>query len=483
MEETKKLLGSVIISLKIVEEVQRDIKDIAGFKKKIEEYLKQNITELLDVILYGAISLNASDIHIEPEEKDARLRIRLDGILQDVVFFDHETHRHLLSRLKLTSKLKLNITDKPQDGRFTIGLPPTNFRDDKPDKTKSNAELNPKLVGGELIEVRTSSLPAEYGESIVMRILNPKSLVLLDKLGLRDDLLKVFQKEIERPNGMIIVTGPTGSGKTTTLYAFLKKIQNPEIKIITIEDPIEYHLKGVSQTQVAPEKGYNFADGLKSIVRQDPDVILVGEIRDEETAKIALQAALTGHLVLSTLHTNDAAGTIPRLVDLGAEASSIAPAIKMAIAQRLVRKICKKCSVFEKPSATELSEIKKGLKHLSRLPEGNRGSSTASPSGPKIKIPDLDKIKIAKIKEGGCQACNFTGYKGRQGLFEAFLVDSEMEKFILTNPPVSSIRELAIKKGMVTMYQSGLIDIALGITTFDEIQRVVEEEENEVGSE
>ncbi len=436
-EETKRILGSVTISTKIVEEGKNNIKDIAGFKKKIEEYLSQSITELLDVALFGAILLNASDIHIEPEEKNARLRVRLDGILQDVVFFDHKTYHHLLSRLKLLSKLKLNITDKPQDGRFTIGL----------------EDL--------LIEIRTSSLPAEYGESIVMRILNPKSLISLDDLGLRPDLLKIFQKEIAKPNGMIIVTGPTGSGKTTTLYAFLKKIQNSEIKIITIEDPIEYHLGGVSQTQVAPEKGYTFAEGLRSIVRQDPDVILVGEIRDLQTAKIALQAALTGHLVLSTLHTNDAAGTIPRLVDLGTDASSIAPALKMAVAQRLVRKVCKKCSIPAKPTTAELAEIKKGLKTLPK----------------DIKLPDLNKVHLMKPSKDGCQACNFTGYRGRQGLFEAFLIDSDMEKFILTNPPVSSIREKAIKKGMVTMYQSGLIDVANGITTMEEVQRVVEEEE------
>jgi len=437
MEESKRLLGAVSISQKIIDDVKKDVKDIGGFKKKIEDYLTGNVTELLDVILYGAITLDTSDIHIEPQEREARLRIRLDGILQDVVFFDQNAYHHLISRLKLLSKLKLNITDKPQDGRFTIGI------DDL------------------LIEVRTSSLPAEYGESIVMRILNPKSLINLEDLGLREDLYKTFQKEIEKPNGMIIVTGPTGSGKTTTLYAFLKKIQNPEIKIITIEDPIEYHLNGVSQTQVAPEKGYDFSDGLRSIVRQDPDVILVGEIRDLETAKIALQAALTGHLVLSTLHTNDAAGTIPRLIDLGTDPSSIASGLKMAVAQRLIRKVCKECSTLEKPSAKELSEIKKGLKSLPKT----------------VTIPDFEKIMITHPKEGGCAVCNFTGYKGRQGLFEAFLVDSEIEKFILTNPPVSAIRDLAIKKGMITMYQSGLIDVALGKTTLEEVLRVVEEDE------
>ena len=443
MEEVKKILGSVTISPKIIEEVEAEIKDIGGFKKKIEAYLVENVTELMDVILYGAITLDASDVHIEPQEDEARLRIRLDGILQDVVFFDHDSYHHILSRLKLLSKLKLNITDKPQDGRFTI-------------------EVNDLLI-----EVRTSSLPAEYGESIVMRILNPKSLISLDDLGLREDLYKTFQKEIEKPNGMIIVTGPTGSGKTTTLYAFLKKIQNPEIKIITIEDPIEYHLKGVSQTQVAPEKGYDFSDGLRSIVRQDPDVILVGEIRDLETSKIALQAALTGHLVLSTLHTNDAAGTIPRLVDLGVDVSSIASGLKMAVAQRLVRKVCKKCSTLVKTSSDELTNIKKGLKGLASS----------------VKLPDLDEVKVAKPKEGGCPVCNFTGYKGRQGLFEAFLVDSELEKFILTNPPVSEIRNLAIKKGMITMYQSGLIDVVLGKTTIEEIMRVVEADEEKPAEE
>ncbi len=437
MEDAKRLLGSITISPKIIEEVKAEVKDIIGYKTKIQEYLAGNVTELLDAILFGAINLNTSDVHIEPQEDEARLRIRLDGILQDVVFFDHNTYHHLLSRLKLLSKLKLNITDKPQDGRFSIE------------------------VEDLLIEIRNSSLPSEYGESIVMRILNPKSLISLDDLGLREDLYETFKKEIEKPNGMIIVTGPTGSGKTTTLYGFLKKIQNPEIKIITIEDPIEYHLKGVSQTQVAPDKGYDFSDGLRSIVRQDPDVILVGEIRDLETAKIALQAALTGHLVLSTLHTNDAAGTIPRLVDLGVEPSSIASGLKMAVAQRLLRKVCKECSTLAEPTKIESAELKKGLKNLPI----------------KIKLPDLDKVKVARIKEGGCPACNFTGYRGRQGLFEAFLVDSEMERFILTNPPVSLIRELAIKKGMVTMYQSGLIDIALGKTTFEEVARVVEADE------
>ncbi len=443
MEELKKkLLGSVTITPEIIEDIKKNVENIVDFRKKIKEYTDQNTTKLLDIILFGAIILEASDIHIEPQSEQIRLRIRIDGILQDATFFEQNIYHNILPRLKLLSKLKLNITNKPQDGRFTI------------------------VVEDSLIEVRTSSLPAEYGEAIVMRILNPKNLSL-DALGLRKDLYKIFQKEIKIPNGMIIVTGPTGSGKTTTLYAFLMKIQNSEIKIVTIEDPIEYHLKGISQTQVAPEKGYDFSEGLKSIIRQNPDVILIGEIRDLETAKIALQASLTGHLVLSTLHTNDSAGTIPRLVDLGIDTTSIAPAIKMVVGQRLVRKVCKKCSTLIKPSANELLEIKNGLKDIF-----THSSFLEETDFPK----NLNEIKIAKAEKKGCKACNYTGYKGREGLYEIFLVDDEMERVILKNPPVSSIKELAIKKGMITIYQSGLIEVVLGNTILEEVKRVVEQD-------
>lgn len=428
MPETfsQKLLGAVTISPEIFSSIKAEVKNLTGFKKKMEEYTGQKTTDITDAIFSSTIILGGSDIHIEPQEDQVRLRLRVDGVLEDVFFFDLKTYQGLLSRIKLLSKLKLNITDKPQDGRFSI------------------------IIEETPIEIRTSSLPSEYGESIVMRVLNPKNLISLDELGLRKDLQKIFEAQIKKPNGMIIVTGPTGSGKTTTLYAFLMKLQNPEIKIITIEDPIEYHLKGISQTQVAPDKGYDFSEGLRSIVRQDPDVILVGEIRDLETAKIGLQAALTGHLVLTTLHTNDAAGTIPRLIDLGAEPSSIAPALSMAIAQRLVRRVCLKCSKTAKPTPKELGELK-------NIPES-------------LMPKDIQIAKISK-----CEFCNETGFKGRRALYETFLVDEEMERFILTNPPVSAIRDLAIKKGMVTMYQAGLIEVAMGNTTLEEVKRVVEE--------
>jgi type II secretory ATPase GspE/PulE/Tfp pilus assembly ATPase PilB-like protein len=445
----EKITGEVKISPPILNITQK-IKNVSDFKEIIGDFLEKSVTELSEVILGGGVHLEASDIHIEPREEQAKIRIRIDGLLQDVINFDLKIYEGLLNRIKLLSGLKLNITDRPQDGRFSISIPST--------RAKLGAGLVPHRnevsgAGNEVfIEIRTSTLPAEYGETIVLRLLNPKSLIELEVLGLREDLLEIFEKEIKKPNGMIIVTGPTGSGKTTTLYAFLRKVQKPEIKIITIEDPIEYHLKGISQTQVDPKKGYDFASGLKSIMRQDPDVILVGEIRDLETASIALQSALTGHLVFTTLHTNDAAGTVARLQALGEKPVNIAPAINMAIAQRLVRKVCKKCVKFEKPLAEDLRKIKKGL----------RGFKI----GVKIKIP----------KTVGCQDCNFTGYRGRIGIFEAFLVDDEMEKFILTSPSIAELREKAIKKGMVTMYQDGLIKVLEGVTTIEEVERVTGEQ-------
>ncbi|KKN97112.1 hypothetical protein LCGC14_0160700 [marine sediment metagenome] len=435
-----KITGEIRISPVILTKLQKKVKNISLFKKIVEDYLEKKITELSEVLLGGGILLEASDLHIEPEKNQAKLRLRVDGILQDVTFFNLKTYEVLLSRIKLLSGIKFNITDRPQDGRFSILLTP------KKDKKE------------ESIEIRTSTLPTEYGESIVLRILNPKNLITMEALGLRKDLLSLFKNKIKQPNGMIIVTGPTGSGKTTTLYAFLKGIQKPEIKIITIEDPIEYHLGSISQTQVNPAKKYDFANGLRSIVRQDPDVILVGEIRDLETAKISLQAALTGHLVLTTLHTNDAAGTIARLQALGEKPVNIAPAISLAIAQRLVRKICKKCGKLTAVSPAALKKIKSELRKLSKEVE--------------ISIPKSN-LKIPAIK--GCTACNLTGYRGRIGIFEAFLVDDEMEKFIMSSPSIAALRKKAIEKGMLTMRQDGLIKVLQGTTTLEEVERVAGE--------
>jgi len=435
MEKSQTITEGIKISSEICAEIKKKIKSVLDFKEEIDKFSGGNISELSEVILGGGILLDASDIHIETEEEQVKIRARCDGVLQDITTINREVHHGLLSRIKLLAALKMNITNRPQDGRFSV------FSEDQ------------------VIEIRVSTLPSEYGESVVLRLLNPKSLINLDALGLRKDLLLLLKKEIKKPNGMIIVTGPTGSGKTTTLYAFLKQLQSPEIKIITIEDPIEYHLAGISQTQVAPEKGYTFASGLKSIVRQDPDVILVGEIRDLETAEIALQSALTGHLVFSTLHTNDAAGTVARLVSLGANPSNIGPAVNMAVAQRLVRKVCEKCKELKKISSEDLKKIKGGLSNVLKIV-----------TAPKI----TENLKIPTAK--GCKYCNDTGYRGRVGIFEAFLIDDEMENFIAKNPSIADLRAKAIKKGFVTMYQDGLIKILEGLTTIEEIERVTGEE-------
>jgi len=425
------IAGEIKIEGEKFKKLQKEIRNVKELKEKIEEVLQGSITEVMAVILGGAISLRASDIHLEPEEKKVKLRMRVDGLLHDIIFLNPQEEKPLLSRIKLLSGIKLNVTSRPQDGSFEI------------------------ITGENKIEVRVSTLPSEYGESVVMRTLDPRNLIEIEDLGLRKDMLPILKREIKKPNGMIIVTGPTGSGKTTTLYAILKRIRNPEIKIITIEDPIEYHLEGISQTQVHPKKGYTFSNGLRAIVRQDPDVILVGEIRDLETAKIAIQAALTGHLVLTTLHTNDSTGTIARLQALGEKAINIAPAMNIAIAQRLVRKVCKKCVKFSPPTDEEIKILKK---ELSSLPKG-------------IKIPKIDKnLKIPRPQ--GCKFCNFTGYKGRIGIYEFFVADNDVKNFILKSPSITDLKKFVIKKGMIPLRKDGLIKVISQITTFEEVNRV-----------
>ncbi len=432
-ENSKKIAGEVKIPSEEVKGAEEKLNNLPQVKKEIERGLKNDISKVLEIILLGAFFTKASDIHIEPEEDRAKIRMRLDGILQDVISIEKDISEKIISRTKLLSKVKLNIEDRPQDGRFTVVIP---LRD-------RNAE----------IEIRMSTLPSEYGETVVMRVLDPRKLITLEDLGLRNDLFQIFKNEIEKPNGMVIVTGPTGSGKTTTLYAFLKAINKPGVKTITIEDPIEYHLKGISQTEVNPGSGYDFANGLKAIVRQDPDVILVGEVRDLETAQISMQAALTGHLVFSTLHTNDAPGAISRLVALGEKIANIAPAINMIIAQRLVRKVCSRCATFKKPEKELEDKIKNELKTVKK---------------DVFKVPS--EIKIPKSV--GCKECSFTGYQERLGIFEAFLLDDEMEEFLSSSPSIAKTRKKAIEKGMVTMRQDGIIKVLQQVTTMEEIDRI-----------
>lgn len=425
----KEITGEVKVSDQKLKQFQEEIKDIKKLKQKISSV---SATEILEVFLAGALATDSSDIHIEPQQKNVKIRYRIDGVLQDMAFLPQETYLKILSRIKLVSGLKLNVKEAPQDGRFTILM----------DKTE--------------IEMRVSILPGAYGESVVMRLLNPEMIALeMEELGMRKDLEEITKEEISRSTGMIIITGPTGSGKTTTLYSFIKKINKPDVKIITIEDPIEYHIEGISQTQVEPEKGYSFSSGLRSIVRQDPDVILVGEIRDTETASIAMHAALTGHLVFSTLHTNDAPGTIPRLINMGIAPYIIAPAINAAMAQRLVRLLCQKCKKSRKPTAQEIEKIKKALKGLS----------------PRVSHSEIDKdLKI--YEPVGCKSCNEIGYKGRAAIYEIFIIDDEMEKLILKSPSSAEVKELAEKRGMVPMYVDGMLKVLSGETTIEEVERV-----------
>jgi len=320
--QTEKITGKV--EVEDVSKLKKELSTLRGLKEILEkqEFESFNAAPIFEIILAGALLNRASDVHFEPAGKNIKLRFRIDGLLQDVFILKSDFYPFLVSRVKLLSGLKLNIFDKPQDGRFTIQL------------------------AGKDVEVRVALAPSEFGEVIVMRLLDPDSINLtLKDLGFREDDLEIVQKNLERPDGLILNTGPTGSGKTTTLYAFLRTKKSPEIKIITIEDPIEYHLDGIEQTQVDEDAGYTFASGLKSLMRQDPDVILVGEIRDKETAEISIQASLTGHLVFSTIHANRSAGAIPRLLDLGVKNVSIGPALKLIIAQRLVRRLCPDCKV------------------------------------------------------------------------------------------------------------------------------------------
>jgi type IV pilus assembly protein PilB len=436
------VIGGLEISAEILRETAKEIQKIQDIEKKITEILKEKkihkISHMLEIILAGAIAIKASDIHIEPEENRGRLRLRLDGILIDVTFFGLDIYRLINSRIKLLSGMKL--TSKiAQDGRFSIA------------------------EGKEEISIRSSLIPGAYGESIVMRILDPKSIqVPLEEIGIEPYLFSVIQKEISKPNGLILVTGPTGSGKTTTLYAFLKKIYSPEIKIITIEDPIEYHLTGVTQTQTSEEKGYTFAEGLRSALRQDPDVVMVGEIRDKETAETAVQSALTGHIVFSTLHTNNAAGVIPRLIDLGVNPKILVSALSLSIAQRLVRKLCQFCKKEKTPSQEEEETIKAVLASIKA-----EGKSLTN-----YNIKEEAPIKL--FSAVGCEKCNMTGFKGRIGIFEAIKTDETIEKIIPENPSEHEIKKVARTQGILSMRQDGIVKMINGVTSFEEVQSVVD---------
>ncbi len=412
--------------------------DLAQFEKEMQDLvtLKNRITELpvtkiLDIILAGAYKLGASDVHIEPQEKEFRLRYRIDGVLQDVVHLPLNIFNSIISRIKIMSGMKLNLREIAQDGTFEI------------------------VLADKKVSLRVSVLPSNFGESVVMRLLDPDSIkVSVDDLGLKGLAYEIVQKQMDTPNGMILNTGPTGSGKTTTLYAIINKLNSPEKKIITVEDPIEYELEGISQTQIEKSKGYTFAEGLRAIVRQDPDIILVGEIRDDETADIAVNSALTGHLVLSSLHTNNAIGTIPRLIELGVKPTLLSPSINAILGQRLVRKLCD-CKEAYVPAKESIESIKKVL-------------SIISPKA-KVEIPkNIDKLYRPK----GCVKCNGLGYKGRIGIFEVLTITEDLEKMILEMAGETELAVAAIESGMITMLQDGILKAVTGVTSIDEVRHV-----------
>lgn len=423
-------IGTLEIKEDELDQLENQIKDIGDLKNRLKTI---SATQLLEILVAGAIKTKASDIHFEPGADSTRIRYRLDGVLHDISSFEKKTYIKILNRIKILSKMRLNIHDTPQDGRFTI---------------------RQKSVD---IEVRVSVIPSEFGETIVTRLLDPRNIKGdLEELGLRPDLLEIIRIELKNKTGSILTSGPTGSGKTTTLYAFVNTLNEPGTKIITIEDPIEYHITNISQTQVDQKKKYTFSNGLRSIVRQDPDIILVGEIRDRETAEIALNAALTGHLVLSTIHTNNAAGIIPRLIDLGVKPQIIAPAINLSIAQRLLRKLCPDCKKSVKITSEQLKTVRETLVSISK----------------KISLPELNS-NLNIYTAGQCSKCSSSGYLGRTGVFELFRVSRNVERLILTSPAISDIEDAALKEGMTTILQDAYIKLLQGITSFEEIESVL----------
>lgn len=422
--------------------VAEDMFSVAGeerHKGKKEDVMQDApVTKLLSVVIHHAIEGKASDIHIEPVEKSYRVRFRVDGILHSSLAIPKEVGRAVVSRIKILSNLKIDEKRKPQDGRFRV------------------------TEGGKNIDFRVSTLPVVDGEKVVLRLLDKDNKPLdVEGMGLIGRNKEILLKHIRDPYGIILITGPTGSGKSTTLYAFLQILNQEERNIITLEDPVEYSLEGVNQSQIKPEIGYTFASGLRSILRQDPNVIMVGEIRDNETAELSIHAALTGHLVLSTLHTNSSIGAIPRLVDMGIEPFLLSSALQVVAAQRLVRRICPKCKEQVQVPAAVRKIVEQEMSRIS--PE-------------EIKAQGVNLDGGLKFYQGkGCDACNGTGYKGRIAIFEALEVDSEVKEIISNKDGGElEVKKYAEEHGMVTIKQDGLLKVLAGHTTFAEVERVTE---------
>lgn len=408
---------------------EKELENLANLKDTISTLSAE---EALNMLHVSAIKAGASDIHYQPEETGCTLRFRIDGVLHNVFEIGVEVFGRLANQLKYKSNMKLNITTVPQDGRFRF------------------------IVNNRKIDVRVSSLPTEYGEAFVCRILDSgKHFATFAELGFSGRSLAILEKASELAQGMVLITGPTSSGKTTSLYVLLTNFNKPELKIITLEDPIEYHLKGITQSQVNEKRGYNFAAGLRSILRQDPDIVMIGEIRDLETAEVCTQAALTGHVLLSTLHTNSAVETIPRLVTIGVPSFMIAPALSVVVAQRLVRRLCS-CAEDRAATVEEQALFEKKLQEI------------------KIVYPACTvQIPQSVKKPKGCETCNVTGFRGQMVVSEILEVDDEIEDAVLKNKSAPEILAIARKKGMLIMYEDAMLKIIAGQTTLEEVHRVV----------
>jgi general secretion pathway protein E len=416
---------------KIIEDMGgEEIEIISGPSEEDEEHLRDMASEapvirLVNLLITRAVESGASDIHFEPFEESLVVRYRIDGILHEVESPPKRLQPAIISRLKLMAKMNIAERRLPQDGRLRV------------------------KVENRSIDIRVSTVPTVFGESLVLRLLDRSAVLLtLESLGFDRKALDMFEVLVSRPHGMLLVTGPTGSGKTTTLYASLDRIKSPEKKIITIEDPVEYQIEGINQIQVMPRIGLTFANGLRSIVRQDPDVVMVGEIRDRETADIATHAALTGHLVFSTVHTNDAAGAVTRLMDMGLEGFLIASSVMAILAQRLVRRVCPDCAVAQEPDSSLLEK----LSGDDDLPPGDH--------------------QVGR----GCEACNMTGYRGRVGIFELLVMSERIRQLVLEQTSAGVLREAAMEEGMRTLRQDGIAKVLSGVTTLSEVLRVTQDE-------
>ncbi|MEX0878082.1 MAG: GspE/PulE family protein [Candidatus Spechtbacterales bacterium] len=428
------ITGSVSIDPSTLERFKSKLKEINDINILLSDIEDINASHAFEVLISAALAFDATDIHIEPQRGKTDIRLKIDGMLYEVATINEHLYKLILSRIKLLSSLKLNVHDEPQEGRFSI------------------------LFEEREIEARISIIPSEYNEDIALRVLDPKFLLSLSELGLRPDLEKELKNQLQQPQGFLLITGATGSGKTTTLYAGLRFLQERELKVITIEDPIEYHLPGITQTQVNPHKEYTFETGLRAILRQDPDIVLLSELRTLESADAAMQAALAGRLVMSTLHTIDAAGTAPRLTDLGGDPSTIASALSASVAQRLVRRLCGECKQGKTITDEEYELFQKILKDL---PE---------------KIPHSPLTPDATIhtpSPGGCVECRHTGYKGRIAIVEIVVATKKIKEKIMENPSEEEIRQLAKEEGMTNLKQDAVIRILEGTTSYKEVERVL----------